>query len=75
MIYSVDNGYTISAYRSWLPGVYESERAARNAFKLDDEVLQNLMDAANARAGGSGGTITEADVRGALRDQRGKLNA
>ena len=35
MIYSVDNGYTISAYRSWLPGVYESERAARNAFKLE----------------------------------------
>ena len=28
------------------------------------------MDAANARAGGSGGTITEADVRGALRDKR-----
>ena len=75
MIYSADNGYTISAYRSWLPGVYESERAARNAFKLRDEVLQNLMDAANARAGGSGGTITEADVRGALRDKRGKLNA
>ena len=70
MIYPIDNGYTISAYRSWLPGVYESERAARNAFKLNDEVLQNLMDAANARAGGSGGTITEADVRCALRDKR-----
>ena len=70
MIYPIENGYTISAYRSWLPGVYESERAARNAFKLDDEVLQNLMDAANARAGGSGGTITEADVRCALRDKR-----
>ena len=70
MIYPIENGYTISAYRSWLPGVYESERAARNAFKLDDEVLQNLMDAANARAGGSNGTITEADVRGALRDKR-----
>ena len=75
MIYPIENGYTISAYRSWLPGFYESERAARNAFKLDDEVLQNLMDAANARAGGSGGTITEADVRCALRDQRGNLNA
>ena len=73
MIYSVDNGYTISAYRSWLPGVYESERAARNAFKLNDKVLQNLMDAANARAGGSGGTITEADVRCALRDQQKRL--
>ena len=70
MIYPIENGYTISAYRSWLPGVYESERAARNAFRLDDEVLQNLMDAANARAGGSNGTITEADVRGALRDKR-----
>ena len=70
MIYSVDNGYTISAYRTWLPGVYESERVARNAFKLDNGVLQGLMDAANARAGGSGGTITEADVRGALRDKR-----
>ena len=75
MIYPTDNGYTISAYRSWLPGVYESERAARNAFKLDDGVLQSLMDAANARAGGSGGTITEADVRCALRDKRGNLNA
>ena len=75
MIYPIENGYTISAYRSWLPGVYESERAARNAFRLDDEVLQNLMDAANARAGGSGGTITEADVRCALRDKRGNLNA
>jgi len=70
MIYPIDNGYTISSYKSWLPGVYESERAARNAFKLRDEVLQGLMDAANARAGGSGGTITEADVRGALRDKR-----
>ncbi len=75
MIYPTDNGYTISAYRAWLPGVYESERAARNAFKLGDEVLQNLMDAANARAGGSGGTITETDVRCALRDKRGNLNA
>jgi hypothetical protein len=75
MIYPTDNGYTVSAYRSWLPGFYESKRAARNAFKLDDEVLQSLMDAANQRAGGSGGTITEADVRGALRDKRGKHNA
>ena len=73
MIRKLDGGYVISAYSTWLPGFYESERAAQNAFKLPRNVLESLMDAANERAGGSGGAITEADVLSALRNQRAAL--
>lgn len=59
MIYEARNGtFTISSRRVWLPGVYESRRAARYAFRLPDQTLQRLQDEANAWAGGTGGVIT-----------------
>ena len=36
--------FVISSYDTWRPGAYESERAARYAFRFDDEVLKKLQD-------------------------------
>jgi hypothetical protein len=62
-IHVVKGGYVISSHRVWLPGIYEDERTARYAFRLPDDALQRLQDAANARTpDGTGGTITWGDV-------------
>ena len=37
-------GYVISSHGCWLPGVYETERAARFAFSFHADVLQSLTD-------------------------------
>jgi hypothetical protein len=52
VIHKTDAGYVISAHRVWRPGVYDSERAARYAFRFTDEVLQRAQDSAE------GGVIT-----------------
>ena len=46
VIYETEGAFVISSYQTWRPGAYASERAARYAFKFDDEVLQRLQDAA-----------------------------
>lgn len=61
-----DGTYSISSRQVWLPGVYEDERTAKYAFRFGDEALQRLQDAANKRAGGTGGVITYADLKLAL---------
>tara|TARA_R100001039_G_C1801494_1_gene78055 strand:+ start:230 stop:469 length:240 start_codon:yes stop_codon:yes gene_type:complete len=67
MIQKVDDGYVISSRGVWLPGVYESEKAARVAFMLSDAVLASLQEKANLHAGDSGGVVTHRDVIAALR--------
>lgn len=44
MIHKVGNEFVISAYGSWRPGAYDSERAARYAFRFSDEALQSIQD-------------------------------
>ncbi len=39
-----DGTYTISAGGMWLPGIYDSARAARYGFRVDDACLQQLAD-------------------------------
>lgn len=46
-----------------MPGVYENEKCARYAFRFSDSVLRQLMDEANEREGGAGGTITYKDLK------------
>lgn len=41
--------YLISSRQVWLPGVYDSHRAARYAFRFPDEVLQALQDEVNEK--------------------------
>jgi hypothetical protein len=60
MIHKVGDGFVISSGGTWLPGSYESERAARYAFRFSADDLQRLQDAANARGDG---TITFADLQ------------
>jgi hypothetical protein len=55
------DGYVISSRGMWLPGVYETERAARYAFRFPDEVLQDLSE----RICRDGRVITSADLRAA----------
>ena len=52
-IHKVDNHYVISSRQVWMPGAYESERAARYAFRFTDAELQALQDSVNP-----GGVIT-----------------
>jgi hypothetical protein len=58
MIYYVNGRYVISAYQVGMPGAYESERAARYAFRFTNEELTAAQAEANARHGGPGGIIT-----------------
>jgi hypothetical protein len=39
--------YQISSHQVWLPGVYDSERAARYACRFKDADLQALQDSVN----------------------------
>ena len=69
MIHPINGHYVISAYEVWIPGAYESERAARYAFRFTNEELTAAQAAANERAGGTGGVITFEQLR-ELRKQR-----
>lgn len=45
MIHHHDDGTcTISSRGGWLPGIYDSERTARYAFRFGDDILQRLSD-------------------------------
>ncbi len=39
--------YCISSHRCWMPGCYDSERAAKYAFRFKDEDLRKLQDSVN----------------------------
>jgi hypothetical protein len=63
-IYTSEDGCcSISSRQVAIPGVYENEKCARYAFQFSDSVLQQLMNEANDRCGGSGGTITQKDLK------------
>ncbi len=54
MIEKLENGhYVISSHHVWVPGSYDSERAAKYAFRFTDEVLRGLQESVNP-----GGVIT-----------------
>lgn len=59
MIYEVEDGYVISSGGTWLPGKYESKKAARLAFRLTDKQLNDLAAPCEV--------ITHSQVLGALR--------
>lgn len=59
MIHEVKDGYVISSGGTWLPGKYESKKAARLAFKLTDDQLSDLASPCEI--------ITHSQVLGALR--------
>lgn len=46
--YATDLQFQISSHDVWRPGVFDSERAARYAFRFDDGELQALQDKVNA---------------------------
>lgn len=45
----LDGHFTVSEDGVWLPGIYETEQAARYAVGLSDEVLKRLQRAVNER--------------------------
>lgn len=61
-VHEVQGNFVIAEGQVWLPGSYESRQAADFAFVFSYQALQDLQDAANQRAGGTGGTITMADL-------------
>lgn len=63
MIYKSNGSFVISTGKRSLPGSYESERAARYAFKFSYEILDKLQDKANQRNGGKGGVISLEDLQ------------
>lgn len=62
VVHRVDDRFVISADGSWLPGSFESEEAARQAFRLPGDILQRLQNEANTKMGGSSGVLTLVDV-------------
>lgn len=58
-----DGAKVISSHGVWVPGVYADDRAARYAFRFSDDVLDELQQEANVRAGGTSGTITFDDLK------------
>ena len=62
VIHQLIGHYVVSAYGVWLPGAYESERAARFAFRFSSEELQALQESANLRTQGRGGIIAWSDL-------------
>ena len=65
MIHGVNGYFVISSHEVWLPGVYESERAARYAFRFSDARLQALQGSVNP-----GGIITYKMLQGLRRASR-----
>jgi hypothetical protein len=67
MIHPITNAgtitYSLSASGVWRPGSYATAKAARMAQRLDDVALGRLQGMANERAGGTGGVITEDDLK------------
>ena len=49
-IYEVAGEYVISSHHVWLPGVYETRKAANYAFRFSDEELQKLQDSISPKA-------------------------
>lgn len=41
-IYKVDNEFVISSNRVWRPGVYDSEKTAKYAFRFTDKELSSF---------------------------------
>lgn len=63
MIIPHQGHFLISDRGGWRPGAFADEMTALRAEELDDEQIQRLMDAANAREpGGCGGLICEKDI-------------
>ncbi len=67
-----DGTCVVSSKGTWLPGIFEDERTARLAFRLSDEVLLQLQEEANARAGGTGGLLTWGDLARASEQARAR---
>lgn len=49
MIHKLDNSFVISSNGVWLPGCYDSERAAKYALSFSDDELRQLQNDVNAR--------------------------
>jgi len=47
MIHKLNDGFVISSHGVWLPGVYESKRAARYAFRFMGKELEGLQSEKN----------------------------
>jgi hypothetical protein len=71
MITKVDaaDGYVISSHGMWLPGLYDSERTARYAFRFPDATLQRLQDEINHYQR-QDRSITMADLRAARQSDK-----
>lgn len=62
--YETDGGWVISDGGTWLPGVYESEAVARQAARLEVEVLESLNSICHVD--GENRLITADDLLGFL---------
>ncbi len=65
-----DGSYVISSRHVWLPGNYDTERAAKYAFRLPDAILARLRDEAHLLDR----LIRFEDLQQAARAMKGKGN-
>lgn len=66
-IYKTEDRYVISSNQVWLPGSYESERAAKYAFRFPNRILYELQESVNP-----GGVITFAMLQERFRKAKEK---
>jgi hypothetical protein len=59
-----DGTYVISSHGQWLPGLYDSKRSARYAFRFDTALLQELAHRICTKAG-EDRAVTMDDLRAA----------
>ena len=63
MIHELDGKYSISSRQVWVPGCYDTKRAARYAFRFSNAELEALQKRKNEENGGTCGVITFEDLK------------
>ncbi|GHO98865.1 hypothetical protein KSF_089130 [Reticulibacter mediterranei] len=62
--------FVISSGEVWVPGCYDSARAAKYAFRFPDNALQRLQDAVHDRESDHEKRVIALEMLQALRKQR-----
>lgn len=72
--YQHDDGlWTCSSHQVWLPGVYESRKACRLAYRVHPNRLHELWESKRPASGivPDGVSISEAELRKAMQEKEG----
>lgn len=73
-IWKTDSGsWVVSSHQVWITGSYQSEKAARLAYKADPQILQDAWEAKRDADGIICDDFSEDEMRKIVRETRAKL--